>query len=263
MNNLRKYGQSPFNVVLLHGGPGAPGSMAAVAQELGSEWGVLEPLQETGSLEGQLQELKTILEENAELPTILVGHSWGAMLAFIFSARFPALIKKIILVGSGAFTKEYAAGIMETRLNRLNANEQKEMLALLAALNDPGVPGKDALLLRFGSLCTRADCVDPISLDTGVSSCSYYVHTNVWCDAEKLRDGGLLLELGKQIHCRVTAIHGDCDPHPAAGVKTPLASLPADFEFYLLPHCGHYPWLEKQAREKFFEILKKELETNP
>ncbi|MCI0470140.1 MAG: alpha/beta hydrolase, partial [Candidatus Aminicenantes bacterium] len=188
-----------------------------------------------------------------------VGHSWGAMLAYIFAARFPALIKKIILVGSGAFAGKYAAGIMETRLSRLNAGETKEAIDLLAALNDPAVPGKDALFLRFGSLCTKADCFDPITLDTGVAACCYHVHAQVWRDAEKLRTDGLLLELGKQIRQGLTAIHGDYDPHPAAGVEIPLASVLANFKFFLLPHCGHYPWLERQAREMFFEILKKEL----
>jgi hypothetical protein len=33
MNNLRKYGIGPFSVAVIHGGPGASGSMAPVAKE--------------------------------------------------------------------------------------------------------------------------------------------------------------------------------------------------------------------------------------
>src|SRR5712692_10060037 len=54
MQNLRLYGQSPFTVAVLHGGPGAPGTMAPVARELATEWGVLEPLQTADSLDGQV-----------------------------------------------------------------------------------------------------------------------------------------------------------------------------------------------------------------
>ncbi|MHA2061833.1 MAG: alpha/beta fold hydrolase, partial [Candidatus Sifarchaeia archaeon] len=36
MKNLRIYGNKPFNIAVLHGGPGAPGEMAPVARELSS-----------------------------------------------------------------------------------------------------------------------------------------------------------------------------------------------------------------------------------
>ena len=33
MKNLRKYEKSPFNVAVIHGGPGAPGEMAPVVRD--------------------------------------------------------------------------------------------------------------------------------------------------------------------------------------------------------------------------------------
>ena len=45
MKNPRLYGSAPFNIAVIHGGPGAPGEMAPVARELSSLRGVLEPLQ--------------------------------------------------------------------------------------------------------------------------------------------------------------------------------------------------------------------------
>ena len=33
MKNLRKYGKPPFNVAVIHGGPGVPGEMAPVARD--------------------------------------------------------------------------------------------------------------------------------------------------------------------------------------------------------------------------------------
>ena len=107
MKNLRKYGQAPFKIAAIHGGPGAPGYMAPVARELSTEWGVLEPLQTAASLEGQLLELKNILEESGDIPVTLIGSSWGAMLSFIFTARFPAFTKKLVLIGSGVFEEKY------------------------------------------------------------------------------------------------------------------------------------------------------------
>ncbi len=73
MKNLRIYGSKPFNVAVIHGGPGAPGEMAPVARELSSASGVLEPLQTATSLKGQVQELHTVLKEYGDLPVILIG----------------------------------------------------------------------------------------------------------------------------------------------------------------------------------------------
>ncbi|MCK4766180.1 MAG: alpha/beta hydrolase [Candidatus Aminicenantes bacterium] len=257
--NLRTYGKAPFNIAVIHGGPGAPGSAAPLARELSTYRGVLEPLQTADSLAGQVQELKTVLEKHGEPPITLVGWSWGAMLGFIFAARFPELVKKTILVGSGVFAEEYAAGIMETRLSRLRETEKEEVLVLINALNDPDGQNKDALLGRFGELCCKADCFDPIVLDTPAHEYQYHIHERVWRDAAELRASGKLLKLAKQIQSPVVAIHGDYDPHPAEGVREPLSEVLKDFRFILIENCGHYPWLEREARQKFFKLLQKEL----
>lgn len=259
MNNLRIYGNAPYEVAVIHGGPGAPGSMAPVARELAANRGVLEPLQTAASLDGQVLELKTVLDENADLPVTLIGSSWGAWLSFIFSARYPESTKKIILVGSGPFEEEYATNIMETRIDRLDKEEQKELHSLTETFNDPGAGDKNALLARLGELCTKADTYNPLTLDTEVLECQYHIHINVWDDAHTLRSTGKLLELGKQIRCPVTALHGDYDPHPFEGVREPLSAILKDFKFFPLTDCGHYPWLEREAKERFFEILKKEI----
>jgi len=57
----------------------------------------------------------------------------------------------------------------------------------------------------------------------------------------------------------VAAIHGDYDPHPADGVEKSLSAVLKDFRFFQLKNCGHMPWIERQARDSFLEILNKEL----
>jgi pimeloyl-ACP methyl ester carboxylesterase len=93
----------------------------------------LEPLQTATSLEGQVEELRAVLEMNAVLPVALVGHSWGAMLSFIFSARHPDFVSKLILVGSAVYEERYAAGIEATRLSRLSEDEREDVRLLFTA----------------------------------------------------------------------------------------------------------------------------------
>jgi len=266
MNNLRKYGSAPFSVAVIHGGPGAAGEMQPVAEELSKNFGVLEPLQTTASLEGQVRELKAVLERDGSLPIILIGHSWGAWLAYILAAKSPKLVKKLILVGSGPFEAKYTKGMLATRLSRLNDHDRQEAVFLLLELNqnrycNPGT------LEKVGQLISKADSFNPMP-NNGVEvdvrqdiDVQQDIYQGVWPEADKLRKSGELLKLGEKIQCPVVAVHGDYDPHPAAGVREPLSGVVKDFHFILLNKCGHDPWREKEAKDKFYGILKEECAT--
>ena len=259
MKSLRKYGDKPFRVAVIHGGPGAPGEMASVARELSSIISVLEPLQSAAMLEGQVRELKSVLQKNATLPITLIGFSWGALLSFIFAARCPTFVRKLILIGSPPYEEIYAANITLTRLTRLSDEGRAEALALMETLNNPASADKNTLMARLGNLLSQADSYDLLPHDDELLQCHYNIFQGVWTQAEQLRSSGKLLEFGKSIKCPVVAIHGNYDPHPAAGVVEPLSRVLKDFRFILLEKCGHRPWLECSARDRFYDILKQEL----
>jgi pimeloyl-ACP methyl ester carboxylesterase len=236
--------------------------MAPVARELASVRGVLEPLQEAASLEGQVEELKTALVRNGDLPVVLIGFSWGAWLGYVLAARSPDTVKKLILVGSGPFEEKYASGIHEVRMGRLNAEERAEVLSLQTILENPAGEGKDGALARLGSLFSKSDAHDPIPQEPGefeTPDCRFEIFDGAWKDGAELRRSGRLIELGRRIQCPVVAIHGDADPHPAEGVERPLSSVLEDFRFVLLRNCGHKPWIERQASDEFYGILNNEL----
>jgi pimeloyl-ACP methyl ester carboxylesterase len=260
MKKLRKYGKAPFSLAVIHGGPGAPGEMAPVARELESRWGVLEPLQKAKMLKGQIEELKTVLEKNGDPPILLIGFSWGAWLSFIFTANYPTFVKKLILIGSGPYEEKYATNITKTRLSRLTEEERSKAYTLMKELNGSIVREKNKLFAQFGRLISKADLYNPLPHDDEVLEYQYGIYQSVWEDAKILRRSGKLLELGKQIKCPVVAIHGDYDPHPPEGIKIPLSSILVDFKFVLIKDCGHYPWVERKARSRFYSILKSELD---
>ena len=259
MENMRKYGKAPFAVAVIHGGPGAPGEMAAVAEELSRTWGVLEPLQTKSSIKEQLQELKVTLHKNGSLPLTLIGFSWGAWLSFLFAARNASFVKKLILVSSGAFEEKYALDIMRTRLSRLAEEERMTIDSLSEILNDPGRQDKNKIFAQLGELILKADSYDPLPYISDVIEYQYDIFESVWNEAEDLRSSGKLVAFGRQIQCPVVAIHGDYDAHLAEGVKTPLSSVLKNFRFILLKDCGHRPWIERAAKDAFYTILKKEL----
>jgi pimeloyl-ACP methyl ester carboxylesterase len=222
VGNFRKYGGPPFAVAVVHGGPGAPGEMSTVARELSSVVGVLEPLLTAPSVDGQVEELRAVLEENGRLPLSLIGFSWGAWLSVIFTTRYPTYANKLILLSSGPFEEKYATNIMKTRLQRLQKGERREAKALYEAIIGSTL-SRDSLT-RFGQLISKADSYDLLPDES-----------------------------------QVVAIHGDYDPHPADGVKHPLSGAIKDFRFVLLKKCGHYPWRERNARDMFYCILNAEI----
>ena len=259
MESVRKYGKKPFNLAVIHGGPGAPGEVAPVAREISAFTSVLEPLQTADTCEGQVQELKDVLEENATLPVTLIGHSWGAMLSFILAARYPSLVKKLVLVSSGVFEDKYAAQIEPTRLSRLSEAERIEEIALVESLSNPATKDKNRAMARWGELMSKADSYDPLSHVVEALEVRHDINISVWAGAKQLRSSGKLLEMGKKINCPVVAIHGDYDSHPAEGIRAPLSRVVKDFRFILLEKCGHYPWRERYARDRFYEILRSEI----
>jgi pimeloyl-ACP methyl ester carboxylesterase len=259
MTNLRKYGTAPYEIAVIHGGPGAAGEMAPVARELASGWGVLEPLQTAASLEGQVEELRDVLQENADPPVTLVGFSWGAWLSFVVAGNHPTIIKKLILVGSGPYEEKYAAGIQEARLSRLSEAERKQVKYLIKVLDNPAAEDRNSAFARLGALFSKADAYEPIMHESKPIDCQANIFQSVWRDAAELRRSGGLLKLGRDIECPVVAIHGDYDPHPAEGVQKSLSAILRNFRFILLKNCGHKPWIENEARQEFFRILKEEL----
>ncbi len=257
--NVRTYGSAPFSVAVIHGGPGAPGEMAPVARQLARDRGVLEPLQTAASVEGQVRELRDALEQHGTLPMTLIGYSWGALLGFIVAARYPACVRKLILVGSAPFEERFAAQIMETRLSRLSEGEQLEVQAAIAALDDRSGADKRASFARLGSLLSKADGYDPIPSADEPGDIQYDIYESVWHEAAELRASGQLLALAADVQCPVVAIHGDYDPHPAEGVAQPLRRVLREFKLVLLKQCGHTPWLERTARDRFYAVLREEL----
>jgi len=262
VENHRIYGSAPYTVAVVHGGPGAAGEMAPVARELAHAPDILEPLQTATSLEGQVEELRVTLASYTALPVVLIGFSWGAWLSYMVAARYPALVRKLLLVASGPFDQRYVTQLQETRLKRLNEKDQAEWQAISTALRDPAAEDKDALLARLGVLAFMIDTYDPI---VSVSEVAHTINPrgdifqSVWATAAEWRRNGTLMELGKYIQCPVVALHGDYDPHPAEGVQRPLSALLKDFRLVLLKNCGHTPWLERRARGSFYQALQREL----
>lgn len=257
MKTVRKYGKKPFQIGLLHGGPGASGGMKPLAQTLCTDFGILELLQTEKSIDGQIKELYNQLISSGDLPITLIGYSWGAWLGFIFTSMHPDLINKLILVSSGAFETKYNKDFTSLRLSRLNQNDRKEAERLISKIH-AGDTENDTLK-QFGRLMEIADSFDTVAIENDSGEINMQIFQSVWTEASKLRETEKLINFADNIKCPVVAIHGDYDSHPSEGVETPLSERLSDFKMIKLKDCGHTPWKERLARDTFYEILREEI----
>src|SRR5437870_7425856 len=139
--DVRTYGVRGPLVVVLHGGPGAPGSAAGLARLLGSRFRVLEPLQRrSGAVPLTVARHVADLAEVAPEGAAIVGWSWGAMLALSFAAAHPDRVQSIALVACGTYDEALRALFQKDRDARLGAEGRARTAALrarLAGLLDP------------------------------------------------------------------------------------------------------------------------------
>lgn len=258
----RLYGRYPYRAVAIHGGPGAPGSVSTLAIGLSAGMGTMEPFQTATTVMGQVDELaEQIIEVNND-EMFIFGHSWGAWLAYLLAHKYPSLVKKAFLIGSGALDRKYLDEMTGRRLSRLSIKERQEYYRILKHL--PGAEDhlKDALLIRLGELAEKSDnyCVEDIPENKeSLVTIDGKLYQSIWPEAAKLRDDGYLVSIAREIAKPIRIIHGSNDSTPISAVVEPIKTLMKDLKWYEIEKCGHCPWKEKYGKHSFYQIIESEL----
>ena len=251
---VRLYGNEPYKIVLVHGGPGAIGSLKGFAQELNelSQIGVMEGIQSKYSIAELIEELHNQIKENCSDKVSLIGHSWGAWLAALFAEKYPELTRQVILVGSGPLEDKYVSQIGTRRFQNLS----KEDGAIFQRLIDNQATDED--MEKIPQVFEKSDnyCLENKEAHRADQTDSQ-MHNIIWEEAAKLRTNGELLKSFMQIKSKIFLIQGEADPHPAKGITIPLQENGVACETYILEKCGHSPFMEKYAKENFYKILLK------
>ncbi len=254
----RHYGQRGPWVVLLHGGPAAPGSMAPLARQLASSFRVLETLERRSApdqpltVAGHVADLHSQLcsLRSAEAPA-LVGSSWGAMLALAYAAAHPAQMGRLVLVGCGTFDPQARAQLRDTLEARIDEPLRQRLERLSETIPDP-----DQRLAASGELFLPAFSHDLISSDLELLPCDARGHQESWQDMLRLQAEGVYPAAFAAIRSPVLMLHGAVDPHPGRLIQASLRPFLPQLEYYEWRHAGHYPWLERACHNDFLSRLR-------
>ena len=229
---VRSYGAGGPLTIVLHGGPAATGNAAPIAQELADAFHVLEPFQrgsggEPLSVLTHIADLHDVIAaRSGGKRLVLVGESWGAMLALAYAATHPETVGPIALVGCGTFDVAARAKLAATLEARRARGEN---------------------LYDFAPLETTASIDD--SFDKAA-------HLQTWEDMKRLQRQGVYPAAFAAITSPVLMLHGSYDPHPGRMIRDSLVPHLSDFEYREFDRCGHSPWIERFARDNFFATLR-------
>ncbi|ACC98330.1 putative hydrolase or acyltransferase [Elusimicrobium minutum Pei191] len=244
---IRYYGKKPYKAVVVHGGPGALGSLGAFAGKLSSYFGVAEPIQTKYSINELIEELHGHITCLKEKEITLLGHSWGALLCVLYAAKYSQKLRRVILVSSASFEERFSSLAEKTRRARLTDKEYQTSQEILAR-------GDAEKINKFFD---KTDNYDAFEEESALIKFDLKMLNEIWNEASGLRNQNKFISSLKKIKCPITVIHGEYDPHPYLGVVKPLEENGVKFDKYILPKCGHYPYRERFACDVFYQILKK------
>lgn len=248
----RTYGNHGSPVIVLHGGPGAPGGLAPLARQLAAAHRVYEPFQRRSgdtpvTVAAHVADLHAYVTEvpAARGPVALVGHSWGAMLALAYGAAYPDECPPLALIGCGTFDPVARALLTANRAARMTP-AWRERHAAAAAL-----PDAEARLRAIGSLYEELDNVACAAHADETVWVDGPGHEQTWTDMLRLQEAGVYPAAFVAIKAPAIMLHGAQDPHPGRLTHARLQSYMPQLEYVEFATCGHTPWLEQWARDSF------------
>jgi len=257
----REYGLGRPSVVVLHGGPGAPGSAEGLARGLSKSFHVIEPIQRRSG--GPILTVNQHINDLADVcpaQSVIVGWSWGAMLALSFAALHPERVLALVLVGCGTYDSSSRNLIKLAVLSRLSAKDRERYKFLADALNATLSEDKqEESLAELGALVEKASSYAPCLNDvpsTGSLRLDVIGHRETWTDVLRLQAERIEPRRFQSIRVPVLMVHGDTDAHPGKQTARVLRQHIPQLEYEEITRCGHTPWHELHARRTFFDLVR-------
>jgi proline iminopeptidase len=269
-----KYGQSGApKLIVLHGGPGADHCyLLPQMLHLGERYDLLFYDQRGGgrsksdpkipvTWQLHVEDLAAVIVEFGLEPLSIVGYSWGAMLAMLYTIEQrmnPHLVppSRLALINPAPLTRDYRQQF-EAEFTRRQQNP--DILRMREELAESGLRERDpqAYRQRAFELSVAGYFSDPRNArDLTPFRVVGRVQQSVW---ESLGDFDLISAL-QGVRVPSFVIHGRDDPIPLA--SSVEASRALETDLVVLDECGHVPYVEQPA--KLFAALDTFLdETNP
>lgn len=257
---VRQCGTGGPTLVVLHGGPGAPGSAHGLAQSLADKFVVLEPIQRrSGQVSMTVAQHVEDLRAVMPVPATIVGWSWGAMLGLSFAASYPEHVNGLVLVGCGTYdesSRKFFRAEVKRALGPCGVRRIADLEIELAGQTESDA--RNRILDELGRLYMTAETYEPLDIqddDVDHLPADALGHNETWNDVLRLQREGVEPARFTRISAPVLMIHGAVDPHPGPVTRELLRAFIPGLEYVEIERCGHEPWRERYARARFIRTV--------
>jgi pimeloyl-ACP methyl ester carboxylesterase len=172
------------------------------------------------------------------------------MLGLAFASTYPERISGLALVGCGTFDRRARARLQSTLAERTTPELRARIARLATEVPDENERAARAHALS-DSLYTYRRAVDE-----PIAALDLKGHTESWNDMLRLQESGVYPAAFTSIACPVLMLHGSYDPHPGGLIRDGLREFIPHLEYLELERCGHAPWIEAHARDRFLSSLR-------
>lgn len=257
-------------VVFLHGGPGHDHCfMRALAEPLGARFRCVLPDQRgtggsvLGAMDAAMLHVDRLVDDIEALRLAigeerlrLVGWSWGATLALLYSAAYPERVERLAMVAPGPITLEAIEVYQANQVRGLTAIERARRAELVAAMDAAYAAGERdryrAAHADLAMLILRLSFFDPRQAEAFLPE---YLAQYGDPFGAALVERHVLASVGDFAHWdRVGAgdaaallIYGYQDIEPITQAYALREWMPR-LRLAFLNECGHWPWLEQPER---------------
>lgn len=213
---------------------------------------------ETISVKLWVEDLEALRVALKQERLFLVAHSGGGIYAQAYAAAHPDRVERMILIGPGGPTLEFAQWFSDNLTARERPEDQR-LVAYWDAAEGHGVDHEKASLERVRAVTPAYfyDRAKGLAWAGAIPNGGFHARTNelLFADLGKQYDARPGL---RKLRCPVLIVQGHQDP---VGDLTALEihSTIAGSQLTFLGQCGHYPWVERpdEFRRTVAAFLKK------
>lgn len=241
--------------IVLHGGPGGDHRSLLALEGLATSHRVLFYDQRGAGLSERvdadrltirdhLADLDALIAAHGGGPALLIGHSWGAMLATAYLGHRPDAVSRAVLIEPG-FLDAPGLAVFETRRAALSRSARVLWAGLLAGFRARGVKGDDdaardsvvgTVVHAFANHpansyhCPGRDYDAPAWRFGGRASDAF------WADPAPALDA---MANGLSYRGRILILAGGCNDWTGAALQSGHAAMFPDAVMKVIPEAGH------------------------
>lgn len=248
-------------VLIINGGPGldsagfeavattiaAKGFQTILFDQRGTGQSVLAEINaNTIRMDLMVQDIEQVRQQLKLEKWVILGHSFGGMLAAAYAAKYPQRIEKLIFSSSGGLNLQFRDDIAPRLLNNLALREQIElqMYQLRQRSGDDSQSTKDKLAQIRSNAYVLNKANAPL-VAARLKVVNMTINSLVFADLEKTQFD--LTGKFKDFNAPVLVLQGENDIISLDTAKTIAGSF-TNAKLVSLPACAHYGWLDQPAQ---------------